>query len=142
MFDKSALLILIFIGSAFAIEPVCAQGFGSYGPSCQARSAADIYCIQHGGCSSGGNCYFPDGSYCELWSFFNGTCPGRAYYEQMIWEREVYNFLHGDEGYYAPYYTPGMYPPYSTSPPYYVNSPYYTTPYYNTNYNSPRSGLY
>lgn len=133
-FDKWALMVLIMIiGLSCIAEPVCAQGFGSYGPGyCQVGNAAQAYCIQHGGCPSGGNCYFPDGSYCDLWSFFNGTCPGRAYYEQLIWAQEAYNFLNGGEGYYPP----SGYPPYSANSPYYSNSPYYT------NYNSPGTGPY
>lgn len=100
-------------------EPVNAIGLGSYGPGqCRATNAAEAYCMQNGGCARDGLCYFPDGSYCELWSFYNGTCPGRAYYEQMIWEREAYNFLHGDGGYYPP----GMYPYYY--PSYYSGWPY------------------
>ena len=122
----------MIIWLTFIAGPVWAQGFGSYGPGqCQAGNAAQAYCIQHGGCPSGGNCYFSDGSYCELWSFFNGTCPGRAYYEQMIWEQEVNNFLNGD-GYY----------PSNEYSPYYPNSPYYSASPYYTNYNSPGSGPY
>lgn len=132
MCGKMALLLLMIVGLVCIAEPAYAIGLGSYGScECQARNAAAVYCIQHGGCSRDGNCYFPDGSYCELWSFFNGTCPGKAYYEQLIWEQEAYNFLYGDGGYYLPnYYEPSAYPPY------YTNSPYYT------NYNWPKSGVY
>ena len=137
--------MLVIVGLAYIAEPVCAQGFGSCGPGeCQAGNAAQAYCIQHGGYPSGGYCYFPDGSYCDLWSFFNGTCPGRAYYEQMIWDQEAYNFLNGDDGYnpsnaYTPYY-PNT--PYYTNSPYYPNSPYYTNSPNYPNYNQPIYGPY
>jgi hypothetical protein len=98
--SQKALLIFSILALAFIIEPAFAQGLGSPGP-CQARNAAEVYCVQHGGCARDGYCYFPDGSYCDIWSFFNGTCPGRAYYEEMIWQQEAYRWLNGD--YYSPY---------------------------------------
>jgi len=100
-------------------EPVWATGLGETSP-CVARNALELYCINHGGCPRDGYCYFPDGGYCDLRSFYNGTCPGREYYEQAIWMSEAYRFLYGDEGYlpaYMPYggqyYPPTGYPSYN-----------------------------
>ena len=103
--------------------PVCASGFYGSGP-CQARDALEAYCVNHGGCPKDGYCYFPDGGLCELRSFYNGTCPGEAYYEQAMWMAEAYSFLYADQGYSAPY-TPHMYP-------YYY--PYYYWPAYAPGY--------
>lgn len=82
------------------IEPVCATGMGG-GGGCYANpwNPAEAYCKSHGGCPKSGNCYFPDGSYCDLGSFYNGTCPGKSYYEQALWNAEAYNFLYGDADY-------------------------------------------
>ena len=96
--------------------PVYASGFYGSGP-CEARNAIEAYCVNHGGCPKDGYCYFPDGSFCELRSFYNGTCPGREYYEQAMWMAEAYSFLYSDRGYSAPY-TPYMYP-YNNYYPYY-----------------------
>lgn len=141
MFDKRALLIPVIIWLVCMSGPTYAIGLGSYGPSqCRATNAAEVYCSQHGGCARDGYCFFPDGSYCELWSFYNGTCPGKAYYEQMMWEREAYNFLHGDEGYYpsSMQYPSSMYYPSHYYPPYYSSGLYGN--YYN--YNWPIYGPY
>jgi hypothetical protein len=75
------------------------------------------YCLNHGGNPRDGNCYFPDGSYCDLKPFYKGTCPGREYYEQNMWMAEAYNFLYGDAGSYSPYYAPNSVigTPYSSS---------------------------
>jgi hypothetical protein len=99
-------------------EPVWATGLGETSP-CVARNALELYCINHGGCPRDGNCYFPDGGYCDLRSFYNGTCPGREYYEQAIWMSEAYRFLNGDEG-YLPAYMPygGQYYPLAGYPSY------------------------
>jgi len=96
----SGLLALILAA------PVYAQGFYGSGP-CEARNAIEAYCVNHGGCPKDGYCNFPDGSFCELRSFYNGTCPGREYYEQAMWMTEAYNFLYNDWG-YSP--MPNMYP--------------------------------
>ncbi len=123
-YDK-ALLVLAVLVLAWIIEPVWAVGLGSSGP-CQVRNAAEVYCLQHGGCARNGYCYFPDGTYCEVWSFYNGTCPGRAYYEQLLWEQEAYRFLYSD---YYPAYQPYVY---------YYQSPYWPGyRYYWTDYLSP-----
>lgn len=98
--------------------PVYASGFYGSGP-CEARNAIEAYCVNHGGCPRDGYCYFPDGSFCELRSFYNGTCPGREYYEQAMWMAEAYRFLYGDWG-NSPY-TPYMYQ---------YNYPYYYWPTY------------
>jgi hypothetical protein len=103
--------------------PVYASGFYGSGP-CEARNAIDAYCVNHGGCPKDGYCHFPDGSFCELRSFYNGTCPGREYYEQAMWMTEAYNFLYSDWG-YSPPYTPNMYP---------NNYPYYYWPTYAPGY--------
>ena len=101
--------------------PVYAQGFYGSGP-CEARNAIEAYCVNHGGCPKDGYCNFPDGSFCELRSFYNGTCPGREYYEQALWMTEAYNFLYSDWG-YSP--MPNMYP---------YNYPYYYRPTYAPGY--------
>lgn len=111
----SGLLALILAA------PVYAQGFYGSGP-CEARNAIEAYCVNHGGCPKDGYCNFPDGSFCELRSFYNGTCPGREYYEQAMWMTEAYNFLYSDWG-YSP--MPDMYP---------YNYPYYYRPTYAQGY--------
>ncbi|MEI6103263.1 MAG: hypothetical protein WCP70_04895 [Methanothrix sp.] len=111
----SGLLVLILAA------PVYAQGFYGSGP-CEARNAIEAYCVNHGGCPKDGYCNFPDGSFCELRSFYNGTCPGREYYEQALWMTEAYNFLYSDWG-YSP--MPNMYP---------NNYPYYYRPTYAPGY--------
>jgi hypothetical protein len=100
-------------------EPVYASGF--YGSSpCTAKNAIEAYCVNHGGCPNGGYCHFQDGSFCELSSYYNGTCPGREYYEQAMWMAEAYNFLYSDWG-YSPSYMPNTY---------LNNYPYYYRPTY------------
>jgi hypothetical protein len=111
----SGLLALILAA------PVYASGFYGSGP-CEARNAIEAYCVNHGGCPKDGYCNFPDGSFCELRSFYNGTCPGREYYEQAMWMTEAYNFLYSDWG-YSP--MPDMYP---------YNYPYYYRPTYAQGY--------
>ncbi len=111
----SGLLVLMLAA------PVYAQGFYGSGP-CEARNAIEAYCVNHGGCPKDGYCNFPDGSFCELRSFYNGTCPGREYYEQAMWMTEAYNFLYSDWG-YSP--MPYMYP---------YNYPYYYRPTYAQGY--------
>jgi len=103
--------------------PVYASGFYGSGP-CEARNAIEAYCVSQGGCPKDGYCNFPDGSFCELRSFYNGTCPGREYYEQDMWMSEAYSFLYSDWG-YSPPYMPNMYP---------VNYPYYYWPTYAPGY--------
>ncbi len=104
-------MILMALALTATAEPVWATGLGGTGP-CVARNAMEIYCVNHGGCPKNGNCYFPDGGYCSLESFYKGTCPGREYYEQAIWMSEAYRFLNGDVGYY-PAYLPYSNPYYS-----------------------------
>lgn len=95
---------MLMVGVSLALLMVPAWGTGLSGSgSCQSRNDTEAYCINHGGCPRDGNCYFPDGSYCELVSFYNGTCPGREYYEQEAWMAEAYWFLNGDTLYYSPY---------------------------------------
>lgn len=106
-----------------------ANALGMYGSSrCQARDAIEAYCVSQGGCPRDGYCNFPDGSYCELVSFYKGTCPGKAYYEQAAWMSQAYSFLYGD--YYSPAYVPVQYP---SAYPYY---PYYLSPTYAPGYGS------
>lgn len=97
-----------------------AGGTGMSGSmSCQARNATEAYCVNHGGCPRDGICYFPDGGYCDLLSFYNGTCPGKGYYEEAIWMAEAYRFLYGDTGYYS------SYSPYGSPTAGQYGSPYY-----------------
>jgi hypothetical protein len=83
-------------------RPTWAVGIGGPAPYWGIGSM-EYYCVSHGGSPSDGYCYFPDGRYCDLKSFYNGTCPGREYYEQAMWMGEAYSFLHGDVGYNSPY---------------------------------------
>lgn len=112
------LFILAALLLVSTIEPILATGLGGSGPY-WGRNTLEAYCVNHGGSPNGGYCYFPDGSYCDLKSFYNGTCPGRGYYEQAMWMNEAYNFLYGDE-----VYSPGM--PYGV-----YGNPYYNNYYYN-----------
>jgi len=117
------LLMLTGLFVLTLAAPVYASGF--YGSGfCEAKNAIEAYCINHGGCPKDGYCNFPDGSFCELRSFYNGTCPGREYYEQAMWMAEAYRFLNGDEGYSMPY-APNMYP---------YSYPYYYRPIYAPGY--------
>lgn len=89
---------MITIALALAIAGAAwAQSMGGGGCYHNPRNPAEAYCSAHGGCPKSGNCYFPDGSFCELWSFYNGTCPGTGYIEQAIWNAEIYSFLYGDD---------------------------------------------
>lgn len=118
----SATWMLSGLFALILAAPVYASGFYGFGP-CEAKNALEAYCVNHGGCPKDGYCYFPDGSFCELRSFYNGTCPGREYYEQAMWMAEAYRFLYDDWGYSSPGtpYTPTMYP---------YNYPYYYRPIY------------
>jgi tetratricopeptide (TPR) repeat protein len=108
------VLALAIMGTAWA------QGMGGSGKCYyNPRNAAEAYCSAHGGCPKSGNCNFPDGSYCELWSFYNGTCPGKGYMEQAIWNAEAYAFLYGD---YYPGYGSAGYPGNPVSSSYPVSS--------------------
>lgn len=108
------LCIAAILFALLSAETVSALGmYGS--SSCLARGALESYCVSQGGCPRDGYCYFPDGSYCELRSFYNGTCPGKAYYEQALWMNEAYSFLYGDLSYgyrYVPQRYPSAYPYY------------------------------
>ncbi len=111
--------------SILALFIIPAAGTGLSGSSsCQAKSDAEAYCINNGGCPKDGNCYFADGSFCDLLSFYNGTCPGKEYYEQVMWMAEAYNFLNSDTGYYSPYSANGGQYPYSYPNGYYNSSSY------------------
>lgn len=128
-----AIWIAAILLAMLSVDPV--NSLGMYGSSsCQARDALEAYCVSHGGCPRDGYCHFPDGSYCDLRSFYNGTCPGSAYYEQAIWMSEAYSFLYGDRLYGYPYasyqYPSAQYP---SANPYY---PYYLGPTYATGYGS------
>jgi len=121
------LWILAIFFALLSAEAV--NALGMYGSSsCQARDAVEAYCVSQGGCPRDGYCYFPDGSYCELVSFYRGICPGKAYYEQALWMSEAYSFLNAD--YYSPAYVPVQYP---SAYPYY---PYYLSPSYGSGYGS------
>jgi hypothetical protein len=110
MLISLTLLLLIW-------NPAAAIGMSSSSGGCVARNALEAYCINHGGCPKDGNCYFPDGGYCDLKSFYQGTCPGKEYYEDALWMMEAYAFLYGNYVPYGQYYVPG------------VGYPYYATPY-------------
>ena len=118
-----ALWILTGLAMLILAAPIYASGFYGSGP-CEARNAIEAYCVNQGGCPKDGYCNFPDGSFCELRSFYNGTCPGREYYEQAMWMADAYSFLYGDGGYSSPY-TPYMYQ---------NNYPYYYLPTYAPGY--------
>lgn len=96
-------------------NPAAAIGMSS-GSSCVARNALEAYCVNHGGCPEDGNCYFPDGGYCDLKSFYQGTCPGKEYYEDALWMLEAYAFLYGDYATYGQHYLPGVGYSYNTNP--------------------------
>jgi tetratricopeptide (TPR) repeat protein len=91
-------LILVFVFALNVVEPVLATGLGMTGPVVT-RNSVYYYCQSHGGYPQSGKCYFPDGSYCDLWAFFNGTCPSRETIEQSMWDAEVNQFLNGDDYY-------------------------------------------
>ena len=101
------LLVVLIVSLALAIiEPVSCQGLGMINPA-RVTNSAEAYCMNHGGIPQSGKCYFPDGGYCNVWSYYNGTCPSQATREQAMWEAEAYAFLNGDIGY--PVYQPSNY---------------------------------
>lgn len=109
MLMPERLAIILALALMTAI-PSWAQSLGGGCLACETNSA-EAYCLSHGGSPSSGNCYFPDGSYCGLWSFYNGTCPGKADIEQALWNAEIYCFLSGDSCYNtAPANTPPAVP--------------------------------
>lgn len=129
---RGAKTFMLLVALAMMIDMAWAQGLGGSG-LCTARNAAEVYCVNHGGCPKNGICYFPDGSYCDIKAFYNGTCPGKGYYDELMWQAEAYRFLNGDEGYYPsssqagqwpmgyyygyyPYYYNGLYPGYYHMP--------------------------
>ncbi|HOC66496.1 MAG TPA: hypothetical protein PKG62_03820, partial [Methanothrix soehngenii] len=118
-------LLLMIMGPAAAI------GMSS-GSGCVARNALEAYCVNHGGCPKDGNCYFPDGGYCDLESFYRGTCPGKEYYEDALWMLEAYAFLYGDFTPYGQYYVPGTGYSYYANP--YANQ--LSNPYWNSDLGS------
>jgi tetratricopeptide (TPR) repeat protein len=111
---RCKVLILISMGLALAvIEPSWATGLGMVGPG-HASSPEEAYCLNHGGSPLSGKCYFPDGGYCNLGAFYNGTCPSQVSIEQAMWEAEAYAWLHSDNTYSSPvspynYGTPASY---------------------------------
>jgi hypothetical protein len=122
--NTKAIWIIAGLFALILAAPVYASGFYGSGP-CEARNAIEAYCVNHGGCPKDGYCNFPDGSFCELQSFYNGTCPGREYYEQAMWMTEAYSFLYSDWEYNPPY-VPNMYP---NNYPYYYYWPTYAPGY-------------
>lgn len=103
------LLVLLIVSTLTIMEPIYGQGLGMIGPS-RVTNSAEAYCIDHGGIPQSGKCYFPDGGYCDVWSYYNGTCPSKATREQAMWEAEAYAFLNGDIGYAGyPAYWPSNY---------------------------------
>lgn len=97
--DKKRLRhLMVVIALTLAIAGTAwAQGMGDGRCYHNPRNPAEAYCSANGGCPKSGNCYFPDGTYCELRSFYNGTCPGTGYIEQAMWNAEIYAFLYGDQ---------------------------------------------
>lgn len=91
-------LILVMAFVLNVSEPALATGLGMMSPDIT-RNSVLYYCQSHGGYAQSGKCYFQDGSYCDLWAFFNGTCPSRATIEQEMWEAEVSMFLNSDDYY-------------------------------------------
>lgn len=98
------------------IAPAYSIGMGICNPA-GPLSPADTYCLNHGGCPQSGKCYFPDGSYCDAGSFYNGTCPSKENKEQAMWDAEMYRWLHSDDGFYSPSATYGTAVPFMTSGP-------------------------
>ena len=122
---------MLLIALAMTADMAWAQGLGGIGP-CAARNVAEVYCVNHGGCANNGVCYFPDGSYCDLNAFYNGTCPGQGYYDQLMWDAETSQFLNGDEGNYPPSPQIGRWPMayyYGYYPAYYYRTPTGYGPY-------------
>ena len=111
---KSFLLAVVLL--IMTVEPISAIGIGESAPY-WGRGSMEYYCAAHGGNPEGGYCNFPDGSYCDLEAFYNGTCPGREYYEQATWMAEANRFLDGDAAYYSPYISNQ-----GVAAPYYGNS--------------------
>ena len=93
-------MLLIVSLALTLMEPVLGQGLGMIGPG-RVTNSAEAYCMNRGGIPQSGKCYFPDGGYCDIWSYYNGTCPSLASREQDMWEAETYAFLNGDTGYTA-----------------------------------------
>jgi tetratricopeptide (TPR) repeat protein len=101
--------MLLIVSLLAIMEPVLGQGLGMIGPA-GVTNSAEAYCIDHGGIPQSGKCYFPDGGYCDVWSYYNGTCPSQTTREQAMWEAEAYAFLNGDIGYAGyPAYRPSNY---------------------------------
>ena len=96
--NNCLLMLLIVFLTLTIMEPVLGQGLGMTSPA-RVTNSAEAYCLNHGGIPQSGKCYFPDGGYCNVWSYYNGTCPSLATREQAMWEAEAYAFLNGDEGY-------------------------------------------
>ena len=44
------------------------------GPEIGMANPAAVHCTQEGYESRDGRCYFPDGTSCEEWAFYNGEC--------------------------------------------------------------------
>lgn len=107
--NNGLLVLLILSLMLTTIEPALGQGFGMINPA-RVTSSANAYCMNHGGTPQDGKCYFPDGGYCDVWSYYNGSCPSLANREQAMWEAEAYAFLNGDTGYPGhPAYRPSNY---------------------------------
>ncbi len=95
-------LLILLMALVLMLITQSVQSIGMSGSGyCVANNAKEAYCINQGGCPRDGYCYFPDGGYCDLESFYKGTCPGEEYYEQAIWMAEANRFLSDD--FYSPY---------------------------------------
>ena len=120
-----AALFLLVTGHAWA------TGLGTINPI-PVSTPEEVYCLNRGGSPYSGNCYFPDGGYCDLGDFYNGTCPSQATKEQALWEAEAYAFLHSDNAYYppgSPYLGPSI-APYYGAPMSYASVGSYSTANY------------
>jgi tetratricopeptide (TPR) repeat protein len=109
-FNNWLLMLIIVSLTVTIMEPVLGQGLGMRNPA-RVTNSAYAYCMNHGGIPQDGKCYFPDGGYCDIWSYYNGTCPSLSTREQGMWEAEAYAFLNGGEGGYPgyPIYQPSNY---------------------------------
>jgi tetratricopeptide (TPR) repeat protein len=95
---KITLMHILALTSVM-IMPVWATGLGGSNPAPWAGNPAVAYCLNQGGSPQSGNCYFPDGSYCNIWAFYNRTCPSRSTIEQSMWNAEINAWLNSDEPY-------------------------------------------
>ena len=92
------IMATIVVIALMIMEPALATGLGMSGPA-GTWNSAEAYCLNHGGFPQAGKCYFPDGGYCDIGAFYNGSCPSRADREQAMWDAEMYAWLNSDYDY-------------------------------------------